>query len=311
MVRQAWRRGLALGRSVRLTLTVAALAFFRAGGPTEAAALAFYALLASIPLFFLLLALYGLVTGEAWTGQMVLKRQLEQVAPFVDEVLVSRARRLLWAAPGMAWESVVFILWSSWLLVGALRRSLARPWREARPEARATLPARLAGWAWGAVVGVLFVAACGLVLFAAHLPRLAPAGGPWRECSTLWGVGCLTGLYGAVYLLFLPRRRPLRVLFAVAAGLAVAAYGVSVGFAVAVAALPRYRIVYGSLSGAVLFLLWLDYHACLLLGGAWFLRCWQREHPPRRSRPWPVLAGLVRRARTWRRAGGGDRDSVA
>ena len=303
MIRRAWRRTRAFSRATRLALVAATAAFFRSGGPTQAAAVAFYALLSSIPLFFLMLSLFDTVAGESWTAQVALRRQLALVAPFVDEVLVSRARRLLWAAPGLPWESLVFIVWSSWLLIGALGRSLARPWRESAQAGAVSWPARLAGLAWSAVAGVLFVAAFGLVLFFAHLPRLEPAGSLWRELATVWGVGCLTGLYAAVYLLFLPRRRPIRVLVVVAAVLALAAYGVSVGFVAAVAALPRYRFVYGSLSGAVLFLLWLDYQACLLLGGAWFLRCWQREHPPRRSRPWPVLAGLARRARFWRHGG--------
>lgn len=303
MIRRQWRRTRSLFRAVRLTLIAATTAFFRAGGPTQAAALAFYALLSSIPLFFLMLSLYDTLAGESWTAQVVLRRQMELVAPFVDEVLVSRARRLLWAASGMAWESLAFIVWSSWLLIGALRRSLARPWREAASSAAVSWSARLAGTAWGALTGVLFVVAFGMVLFFAHMPRLEPAGSLWRELAPAWGVGCLTGLYGSIYLLFLPQRRPLRVLVAVATVLALAAYGVSAGFVAVVAALPRYQVVYGSLSGAVLFLLWLDYHACLLLAGAWFLRCWQREYPPPRSRSWPVLAGLVRRARTWRRAG--------
>lgn len=269
-------------------------AFFRAGGPTQAAALAFYALLASIPLFYLMLSLYGAVAGDTWSAQVILRRQLALIAPFVDEILVSRARRLLWAAPGLGWESLAFILWSSWLLIGALERFLARPWRENAPQPSAW-PERLAHLAWSTLAGVLFVIAFAAALSVAHLPRLEPPGSLWRTVAPVWGVCCLTGLYGTVFLLFLPVRRPLPVLFGVALALAGAAYGVSALFITVVAVLPRYHLVYGSLSGAVLFLLWLDYHACLLVWGAWFVHAWQQQHPPAPSRRRFALGSVWRR----------------
>lgn len=277
-------------------------AFFRSDGPTQAAALAFYALLSSVPLLFAMLALCGAVSGENWTGQMALRRQLAVIAPYIDEVLVSRARRLLWASPGLSLESAVFVLWSSWLFLGALRRALARPWRESPPAVAGSLAARLLGAVWGAVAGVLFVGAVTAAMYLAYLPRLEPRGSFWREWSAVWGVACLTGLFAAAYLLFLPGRRPLRAIAGVSAGLAVAGWGVSVVFARLVAGLPRYELVYGSLSGAVLFLLWLDYNAWLVLLGAWFLRLWRRDHAPSALRRRLSPAGWFDRLRARRRA---------
>lgn len=292
-----------LGRylgAVRPVAVAALMAFLRAGGPSQAAALAFYALLSAIPLFFLMLALYGLVAGDTWAAQVLLRHQLAAITPFVDEVLVNRARRLLWASPSLTWESLGFILWSSWLFVGALRQALRQPWIE--PDAPiAPWSRRLAGLAWRPVVGALFVIAVTVVLFGAHLPRLSPPGSLLRRFSALWGVVCLTGLFYAIYLLFLPGRRPFRALAGLAAVLAGAAYGVSALFVALVAGLPRYHLVYGSLSGAVLFLLWLDYNLCLLLWGAWFLRLWQRGHagaPPHRRF---ALGGWLRRLRAGKR----------
>jgi membrane protein len=290
-VRLSLRRGAgAVGRAA----TAALAAFLRAGGPTQAAAIAFYALLASIPLFYLVLTLYGAVAGETWSAQVILRRQLALIAPFVDEVLVARARRLLWATPKMGWGSLAFILWSSWLLIGTLRRCLARPWREDAVRSL-SFPARLADAAWEALASALFVTAFAAALSVAHLPRLSPPGSVWRTLAPVWGICCLTGLYGAVYLLFLPVRRSLPLLFGLAAVLAAASYGVGSLFVTVVATLPRYHLVYGSLSGAVLFLLWLDYHAGLLLWGAWFVHAWQVSHPPSPSRRRFGLGNLLRR----------------
>lgn len=278
----------------------ATAAFFRSGGPTQAAALAFYALLSSVPLLFAMLALCGAVSGESWTGQMALRRQLAVIAPYIDEVLVSRARRLLWASAGFSLESALFLLWSSWLFLGALRQALARPWQE-RPSAVArSLAVRCLGLAWGAVAGVLFVGAVTAAMYLAYLPRLEPRGSLLREWSAVWGVACLTGIFAAAYLLFLPGRRPLRAIAGVSAGLAAAGWGVSVVFARLVAELPRYELVYGSLSGAVLFLLWLDYNAWLVLFGAWFLRLWQESHAPSRLRQRLSPAGWYDRWRAGR-----------
>lgn len=281
--------------AVRRTAVAALLAFGRTGGTTQAAALAFFALLSCIPLFFVLLSLYGALTGDSWTAQLFVRSQLRAAAPFLDEVLVTQARRLLWASPGLTLESLLFILWSSWLFLGALRRALALPWREEAPPA-ASLRTRLARLAWAPVAGTLFLAAMTAVLAGAHLPRLEPPGSLLRRLATPWGILCLTGLYCAVYLLFLPGRRPIRALCGLSAGLAVAAYGVGIMFVEVLADPARYHLVYGSIGSVVLFLLWLDYHACLLLWGAWFLRLWQRDHPTPAVRrrfalarvlPWP------------------------
>jgi membrane protein len=281
----------------------AVTAFFRSGGPTQAAALAFYALLASVPLLFAMLALCGAVAGESWTGQMALRRQLALIAPYIDDVLVSRARRLLWASPGFSLESGLFLLWSSWLFLGALRRALVRPWRASPPKPSPSLAGRLLGSVWGAVAGVLFVGAVTAAMYLAYLPRLEPRGSLWREWSAVWGVACLTGIFAAAYLLFLPGRRPLRAIAGVSAGLAAAGWGVSVAFAQLVAVLPRYELVYGSLSGAVLFLLWLDYNAWLVLLGAWFLCLWQRDHAPSALRRRLSPAGWLDRLRAGRLTG--------
>jgi len=297
------RRILSAGLRELVRLGAEAIAgFLRSGGPTQAAALAFYALLSSVPLLFAMLALCG-AAGESWTGQMALRRQLAVVTPYLDEVLVSRARRLLWASSEFSLESALFILWSSWLFVGALRQALARPWHGPSPAPAGSLAGRLLGAIWGAAAGVLFVGAATAAMYLAYLPRLEPRGSFLREWSAMWGVACLTGLFAAVYLLFLPGRRPLRAIAGVSVVLALAGWGVTLGFARFMAGVPRYELVYGALSGAVLFSLWLDYNAWLVLIGAWFLRLWRRDHGPSALRRRLSPAGWFDRWRAGRLGG--------
>jgi membrane protein len=288
-------------RSWHRTAVAALAAFFRTGGTSQAAALAFFALLSCIPMIFCILALYGAVAGDSWAAQLLVRSQLRAAAPFLDEVLVSKARRLLWASPGLTVESLAFIFWSSWLFIGALRRALALPWREADPPPP-TWPARLRRLAWAPVAGALFLAAVTLVLAGAHLPRLEPPGSLLRRLATPWGLLCLTGLYGAVYLLFLPGRRPIRALCGLSAALAVAAYGVGALFVAVLADPARYHLVYGSFGNVILFLLWLDYQASLVLWGAWFLRIWQRDHPVAVGHRRFALLGRGKKGDTVRRA---------
>lgn len=295
----ALRRGsvTAFGREVVAAASAATAAFFRAGCPSQSAALAFYALLSCVPIFFVMLVGYTLIVGENWTAQMVLKHQMALMAPFLDEALVRRARHLLWAWPGLGWQSLAFILWASWLFVGELKRALSLPWREDRPTAR-LWPTRMLAVVRAPFLGALCVAAMTVALYCAHLPRLEPAGSLLRRFSALWGVACLTGFFGVVYLLFVPMRRPV-LLGVVSALLAGAVFCVSTVFSAVIAGLPRYHQVYGPLSGAILFLLWLDYNACVLLWGVWFLRVWQKRHPApagrRRLAVGPLIARLRKR----------------
>jgi membrane protein len=47
--------------------------FFRHQGLTQAAALAFYALISFIPMGFLLISLHGWLVGDTWEAQLLVK----------------------------------------------------------------------------------------------------------------------------------------------------------------------------------------------------------------------------------------------
>jgi membrane protein len=99
-------------------------------------------------------------------------------------------------------------------------------------------------------------------------------------------MGCLAALIFCIYVLALPHVRPLRAAGPLCLGLAAAAYGVTALFTWFVSAMPRYNMVYGSLAGAVLFVLWLHYSTAVILWGGHFLRIWRQGHAPKKLGRW-------------------------
>ncbi len=260
--------------------------FFRHQGLTQAAALAFYALLSFIPMGFLLISLHGMLVGDTWEAQLLVKRHLGEVAPFADDLLVGRMRRLVWAAPHLRWPGLAFIAWTSCLFFSALRANLRHPWKGG--EERTPGWRRIAAWFGGPVASGLFTAALtGLLVLAHSSQELFPSGSSWGAAlRAAWSIGCLGLLLFCIYALGLPHIRPLRAAGPLCMVLAVAAYGVTAGFSWFVTAMPRYNQVYGSLAGAVLFVLWLHYSTAIILWGGHFLRLWRQGHAPKRYGRW-------------------------
>ncbi|KUG29870.1 inner membrane protein yihy, formerly thought to be rnase bn [hydrocarbon metagenome] len=273
-------------RDILRTARSATRDFFRHQGLTQAAALAFYALISFIPMGFLLISLHGMLVGDTWEAQLLVKRHLGEVAPWADELLVGRMRRLVWAAPHLRWPSLVFIAWTSCLFFSALRASLRHPWKGG--EERVSLPRRVAAWCGGPVVsGLLTAVLTGLLVLAHTSEGLFPSGRLWGEAlKVVWSLGCLATLFFCIYALGLPHIRPLRAAGPLCLGLAAAAYAVTAVFTWFVTAMPRYNMVYGSLAGAVLFVLWLHYSTAVILWGGHFLRIWRQGHAPKKYGRW-------------------------
>lgn len=289
-------RGLAglLGQAPRL-FGDAVRAFSRHDGLTQASALAFYALFSFIPAVFALIELYTVLAGDAYEAQKLVQGHLQAMAPFIDDTLMRRVRRLVWAAPAMSVGTMVFVAWSASLFFSALRRFLRKPWPEAAPPA--TAGRKALDMAANLVLGSAFIAAlCLLVVLAEApaewLPRAMVRDGSWRGP---WSFVCLTLLYTAIYGLTLPGRRPWRVTAAVSAGLSLAALGVTAAFGLILEGLPRYNQVYGQLAQVVLFLLWLQYNSGLLIFGGHLVRHWRRRYGPRRHGRRFALPEWIRR----------------
>ena len=284
-----------LGKAVA-TISAASGEFFRHQGVNQAAALAFYTLLSFIPLFFLTISVFGLIMGDTWEAQQYVRLELEKVLPWVDDLLFKRIQRLIWASPGLGWQSLVFIIWSSGLFFSLLRRNLLHPWHADREPARGWR--RLLPWLAGPVISVGLLALVILVQFLGYmpykwLPRSALKEYYWL--TMVWGLLCFAFLFLGIYAALLPRIRPLRIAFPLCLSLACAGYGVTWVFSRLLSGLPRYNLVYGSLAGMVLFLLWLNYNLALVLFGGHFIRLWgaevsrERAGRDRRFRLWPLF----------------------
>ncbi len=280
---------------VAATIKSAAGEFFRHQGVNQAAALAFYTLLSFIPLFFLTISVFGLFMGDTWGAQQYVRMELAELLPWVDDVLFKRIQRLIWASPGLGWQSLAFIIWTSGLFFHLLRRNLLHPWHldKAPPKGwRRILP-----WLAGPVVSVALLGLVILVQFLGYAPYKWFSKATLREwywLTMIWGPLCFALLILGIYALILPRIRPLRTALCVCLALSGAGYGVTWVFSSLIARVPKYNLVYGSLAGMVLFLLWLNYNLALILFGGHFIRLWsaqsaaQRGQNGRRFSLWPL-----------------------
>ena len=91
-----------------------------------------------------------------------------------------------------------------------------------------------------------------------------------------WSWLSLAALLWSLYALLLPPGRHYGFAALVSLGLAGASKGVTLLFTSLLVRLPAYYVMYGSLAGAALFLLWLDYNMMLILWGAHLIRLWGR-----------------------------------
>jgi uncharacterized BrkB/YihY/UPF0761 family membrane protein len=261
----------------------AARAFVRGNGMNKSAATAFYGLLSFIPLLFLFTMAMGELYGETWSTQQILRRELGEIVPFVDETLFARIRVLVWRSPAMRPATVAAVVWMSALFFISLCRNLAGP-RPANGRCGRSLRgalSRLGGPSRVAGLMGLFLA----VFIAAHLPPLLLAA-KYRQALpagiSLWRLACLSGLYFAIYAVLGPLPRNIAAAAVLSLVLAGAAWGLGAFFASVTAGLTPYKTIFGHLSGVVLFLLWLNMNAALVFWGNEFLIAFGRNGPPGR-----------------------------
>ena len=278
-------------KHARSVLTVAARAgasFLRHQGHNHAAAAAFYSLLSVIPVFFLAVLLLGEMLGDRGQALAVAGKQLTGLVPWFDDELMGRIRRLTWAAPRLGPVAMILISWSAGIFFAMLRRNLLLPWRDPDAPKTPDWRASLRFWLGAPLVCACLIGALAVVLFLGELPAMALTRAELRRLDWLlpvWDFARPWAYVACVYLMLLPGVRPLRLTLAVSGVLALAGWGLTALFSAALSHLPRHALVYGPLADAVLFLLWLNYNAALLVYGGHFIRIWRREHPrPPRDR---------------------------
>lgn len=254
--------------------------FLRHHGPSQAAAIAFYSILSIIPVYFLTVLALGELLGDRAQALKIAERQLAGIMPWFDDSLMSRIRRLTWAAPHLSIMSLVFIAWTAGLFFAAIRRSLIAPWKSAITEAGPRLRHLADFWLVTPAVSLCLLAVLAASAYLCALPHILLTQAELRAWAGLlpaWRLLWPWVFESALYLLLLPGTRPLSLTLAVSGILALAGWGLTALFAGVLVHLPRQALVYGPMAGTVLFLLWLDYNALLLVYGGHFIHCWRLE----------------------------------
>jgi membrane protein len=248
--------------------------FLRHDGATLASSIAYHALLSVFPLVLLAsaLAAHLLDPGEA---QRALARTLSTYLPpdAVKAVQRSVAEAVRARAPAGLVALALFLWWGS-AATGSVRHALNRVLGVTR-----TLPfwrCRLLDMAATLLLGSLLGASLSLSAARAVLARLSPRLAP-EIVRVLPGLDALGSLgppvltfatFALAYRLLPARRLPWRALLAgaaVAAALFEAARALSFR---ALESFARYQLVYGSLAGVIVFLVWVYVAAVVFLLGA-------------------------------------------
>lgn len=271
-VGQLWALGRCVAQAVRTH-----------DAPALASSVAYYALLSVFPLVLLGTAVAASFLDEAQIRAGLAAALTTYLPPEAAEAVQRTVAETVRVRRPAGLLALLVFLWSGSAAAGAVRHALnrllgvtaARPfWRRKLVELGATL-----------LFAALLGASLSLAVARAVLVRLAPQLGPHvarllPEVEALGRLGPpLFGLltFALAYRILPARRLPWRPL---AAGALAAAALFEVARAVAFRALAgfaRYELVYGSLAGAIVFLVWVYAAALILLVGAAVAVCAARE----------------------------------
>lgn len=244
--------------------------FLRLQGVSQAAALSFYALLSFIPLVFLALSIAGRILGDPQRVRSLFDQYKDLLMPEAHNELYAHAVRLLESSAGLGWMSLGFILWTSGLFFASLQSNLLLSWPPAAHPSgwlRRLLP-----WVLGPAFGFLLPVA----MLAMHVASFLPWRWlPFEIAPEVWTWAFLSALIFLIYILFLPRRLPWLATGVLALTMAGGSQILTLIFVKLISTLPNYALVYGSLAGLVLFLLWLEYNMALILWGGHCIRLWK------------------------------------
>jgi len=251
--------------------------FFRLHGFTRAAALGFYALVAFIPLIFLAVSAAGVIAGEAETARNFIADQLELMLPWYKDLVMSRLAGLVLIASNLGLHSVVFMFWTSGLFFFELQQSLLADWPRPPRQGAWRWLRRAFPWVAGPAFAVILLVFMAAAQVLSYLPReLLPAAVSSRLAipPLIVSFAGLALMFFMMYVFILPARGRLPVMLALAACLSGASHVITLVFSRVLTGLPNYNVFYGSLSGTILFLFWLEWNMSLLIVGGHFLRLW-------------------------------------
>jgi membrane protein len=247
-----------------------------------AGSVAFSSILAIFPFLLFAVALAGLVIDPRTLDTLV--AQIHRVAPAaVADILTDRLSALTTGTrPGLLTLGAVLAIWAASSAVAALGTALNVVWgvSESRPFWKTRGIAALV-----TVLGAMGFVAVSALAFAA--PWIAGEVGPLGQVVLWlrWPVAALLvlAIVAALYRVLPDVDQPFRLISPGSASTVVAWAIASEGFSLYVSHFGNYDVVYGSLGGAIVLLLWMWISALVILVGAEIDALWTRL----RGRPTP------------------------
>lgn len=254
------------------------------GCSTYAAAIAYYALFSIVPLSLITLSVFGLIIDQdriaQWVFDQIPLKETTGVRENVDEI-IQRARDISPASIGFG---VVFLLWSSSGIFGAVRKGLnaATHLRKGRPYWHG----KLIDFALIPTLGILIVISVGLTavarLFLERIDEVGPININTNETLRVAGYILPAMVSFSMFLLlykYVPTVRPpwrealagalfATVLFETAKNL--------IATVVGYASFSRDTAIYAGFGTALAFLVWMFVNASILLLGAEFGRAMRK-----------------------------------
>ena len=258
-------------------------------GNLVAAAVAFYLFLSLIPLLLLAIAGLGYLLGSPERARVIVFAYMREYSPslaaggglklraIIEEIVRGRE-----AATGIG---IVFILWSGTSLMVTLERAINVAWDVQRQ--RMFLVNRLLAVCMLVITGLLFA-----ISFAATaaldalrnadicLLGLAPANWPW-----MWNLlGYLVPLTVTILAFtlmyeFLPYTHvPFRSALAGGLFAGILWEAAKIGFSFYLSGYAAYSKIYGSLTGVVVLMIWINYSAVVAILGAEAGSAWSKRH---------------------------------
>ena len=255
------------------------------GCSTYAAAIAYYALFSIVPLSLITLSVFGLVIDQDRIAQFVFDqiplKETTGVRANVDEI-IQRAREISPASIGFG---VIFLLWSSSGIFGAVRKGLnaATHLRKGRPYWHG----KLIDFVMIPALGILIVLSVGMTAMARFFLERIDAIGPItiNTNDTLRIAGYVLpaivsfSMFSLLYRYVPTVRPPWREALAGAAFATVLFEGAKnlIATVVSFASFSRDTAIYAGFGTALAFLVWMFVNASILLLGAEFGRAIRRQ----------------------------------
>jgi membrane protein len=250
--------------------------FGRQGGPTSAAAVAYYVLFSLIPLLTVVIGVAGVIVRDPAVRDRVVQTIVDEfpaelhIESYV-QTAVERVAEMNLGVVGPA--AVVGVLWSASGMFGALRRALNRAFdvAETRPYVRAKVIDLLAVFGVMALVLLTLVATTTLSLLRARLGtrsdgELANVG--WEVLTVAVSVGLSFLTYLLLYRVVPAHTAGIGDLWLGAALAALGVEAVKQLFSIYATRFAHFDEVFGALAGAAALLVFMFVVASILIVGA-------------------------------------------